>query len=411
MAAEAKVLVVDDRLEVRALVSSELEEAGFRVVEAMDGRAGWRCFQDEHPDLVVTDLRMPCADGIELFRRIRSVSSVPVILLTAYGDVPTAVAAMKGGAQEFLTFPDDLDRMIARVRELVGSGFKAEHAKWLESRIAGRSPAARRVRERITALAPLKVPVLVSGEPGTGRDTIVTVLHVLGRWADTPLLPVRCGDPRASTVPVAGSAVYLDEVGRLRPDAQVTWFECLAAMERSGPQRPVRVFASTSEDLAARAREGSFHPRLSQKLLRFSIPVPPLRERKEDLDQIVPALVGRIGEAMGRDLARVSRAALAHLKSQVWLANVRELAGVVEKVVAFSARGEVTLEQVKQVLGEHPESVASMRDRRDRRRREELVVALDASGGNLAEVARRLGISRGAVIYRAKKYGLLPQSG
>ena len=115
---ERTALVVDDRPESRELVAGDLAEAGFHVVEAEDGLDGWRQFRRNEPDLVVTELRMPGADGIELLRRIRGVSSVPVILLTAYGDVPAAVAAIKGGAEEFFTFPDDLDRVVDRAHEL-----------------------------------------------------------------------------------------------------------------------------------------------------------------------------------------------------------------------------------------------------------------------------------------------------
>ena len=180
MSAEARVLVVDDQSEARALLARDLEEAGFGVVEAGDGVEGWERFRRVGPDLVVTDLRMPRADGIELLRRIRSVSNVPVILLTAYGDVPTAVAAMKGGAQEVFHFPDDLDQLIPRIRELSVRGAAAYGA--LETALAGRTPAMRRVRERVRALAPLPPPALVRGEAGTGRDSVALALR-----ADAPI--------------------------------------------------------------------------------------------------------------------------------------------------------------------------------------------------------------------------------
>ena len=407
MPTRPKALLVNGRIEVRTLVSNELEEAGFHVVEATDGLAGWQRFRKEEPDLVVSDLRMGGLGGIELLREIRTVSSVPVILLTAHADVANVVAAMKGGAQEFFTFPNDLGRMISRVCDLVGSGVPVAKAEWLETRVAGNSRAMHRIRERIAALAPLKVPVLVCGESGTGRDCIVNALHLLSSRGDTPLISIRGGDPNSLKVPPPGSVVYLDEIGRLEPDEQVRWFEYIREMEKSGPRRVARVYASTSADLGASAGEGSFHPKLSNQLLRFTILLPPLRERIEDLDQIVPIIVTRLGEAMGRERAHIEAPAIEYLKSQPWLGNVRELSAVLEKLVAFSPRGDVTRDRVEQVLGELPASVASIRSRRGRRQREELSALIDSCGGNLAEVARQLSISRGAVIYRAQKYGLL----
>ncbi len=256
----------------------------------------------------------------------------------------------------------------------------------------------------------MKVPVLVCGESGTGRDCIVNALHLLSSRGDTPLISIRGGDPISLKVPPPGSVVYLDEIGRLEPDEQVRWFEYIREMEKSGPRRVARVYASTSADLGASAGEDSFHPKLSNQLLRFTILLPPLRERIEDLDQIVPIIVTRLGEAMGRERAHIEAPAIEYLKSQPWLGNVRELSAVLEKLVAFSPRGDVTRDQVEQVLGELPASVASIRSRRSRRQREELSALIDSCGGNLAEVARQLSISRGAVIYRAQKFGLLKKS-
>jgi len=406
MAGEAKVLLVDDRAEARALIAGDLAEAGLAVVEARDGMEAWNRFRAEAPDLVVSDLRMPRADGIELLRRIRGISSVPVILLTAYADVATAVEGIKGGAQEFFTFPDDLERMIARARELACASASQPEADRLEQRVAGRSAAMRRVRERIRALAGLNVPVLVRGEPGTGRDHVARALHGLGGSGDAPLVTVRAGAAAPAPRIPAGAAFYLDEIGRFSPAEQAHWFERLRAAEAPGAPR---VLACSSEDLAERASEGAFHAGLAEKLQRFAILLPPLRERLEDLAQLAPLLAARIGAAMGRSGVQLDRGALALLREQPWPGNVRELASVLERLVAFSARGAITRERVREVLGESLGSVESLRLRREAQQREELVALLAACRGNLAEVARRQNLSRGAVIYRAQKHGLLPK--
>jgi len=408
MAGEAKVLLVDDRAEARALVAGDLSQAGLAVVEARDGIEAWNRFRAEAPDLVVSDLRMPRADGIELLRRIRGISSVPVILLTAYADVATAVEVMKGGAQEFFTFPEDLERMIARARELAFASASRPEDERLAQWVAGRSIAMRRVRERIRALAGLRVPVLVRGEPGSGRDQVARAIHLCGGSGDAPFVALRAGGAAPAPRIAAGGAFYLDEISRFSVPEQAHWYERLRGAEAEAAGAP-RVLACASEDLGERAREAGFHPGLAEKLQRFALLLPPLRERLEDIAQLAPLLAARIGAAMGRPAVQLDRGALALLREQQWPGNVRELASVLERLVAFSAHGAITRERVREVLGESPDSVDSLRLRREHQQREELVALLAVCRGNLAEVARRQGLSRGAVIYRVQKHGLLPK--
>jgi DNA-binding NtrC family response regulator len=408
MGGEAKVLLVDDRTEARALVAGDLAEAGLAVVEARDGVEAWSRFRSEAPDLVVSDLRMPRADGIELLRRIRGVSSVPVILLTAYADVATAVLGIKGGAQEFFTFPDDLERMVARARELALASAARPEDEQLERLLAGKSPAMKRVRERIRALAGLRVPVLVRGEPGSGRDQAARALHELGGGGDAPFVVLRAGGAVPAPRVEAGCAIYLDEIERFSPAEQAYWFDRLRARDAETASAP-RVLASAQQDLPERARAGGFHAALAERLQRFAIALPPLRERAQDVAQLAPLLAERIGAALGRPAVQLDRGALALLREQQWPGNVRELAGVIERLVAFSVHGTITRERVREVLGESEGSVGSLRLRREQQQREELVALLADCRGNLAEVARRLSLSRGAVIYRAQKHGLLPK--
>jgi DNA-binding NtrC family response regulator len=282
-------------------------------------------------------------------------------------------------------------------------------AQRLAALIIGKSAAMRRLRDRVRALAPLQVPVLVSGEPGTGHDHVIGCLHEFSSGDRAKPVTVASGDAGALQRPTAGTAYYLDEVGRFTPAEQVHWFECLCESERAGPECAIRIFASTSDDFALHARDGAFHPAFAERLLRFQVPIAPLRERPEDIGPLVSHLADRIGRQMGRQRVRFDRSAIALLRTPAWPGNVRELAEVVEKLVAFSPGGDVTRERVREVFGESPDSVATLRHQRSQKQREELVVLLESCGGNLAEVARRLDISRGAVIYRAQKHGLLPR--
>ena len=281
--------------------------------------------------------------------------------------------------------------------------------------MAGRSPAMRRVRERLAALSPLRVPVLIAGEGGSGRDSAVEALHALGRHGGRPLVAVRCGvRPQRALLPPRGSSVYLDEVGRLPAAEQARWLGHLGLRGDARTRRVARVYASTSDDLRALAREGSFSPELAEYLSRFRVHLPPLRDRRRDVPELARSLASTIGLRLGRRITGIEEGALLRLSLQPWNGNVAELAGVMEKLVAFSATGEITLEGVGQVLGTAPGSADT--PSADTRRagptacgRGELLLVFHECGGNLAAAARRLGISRSTLVSRAKRLGLLPR--
>jgi DNA-binding NtrC family response regulator len=385
-----------------------MARAGFRITEANNGVDGWQRFQHCRPDLVVSDLTMPGADGIDLLKRIREVSTVPVILFSATGDVQAAVAAIKAGAQEFFRFPKDRMRMVDRAQALASE--PGEIAR-LEEQLVGSSPEMRRVRERVCALASLRVPVLVSGDPGTGRDHVVRCIAELASGESARLVKLTrdtAGDVRQ---PDAHSSYYLDGFDAFSlPDQArwLTWIRCAEADEAVGSPR---VFASTARNPERLTSVASLQPEFSERLLRFEVPLVPLRERRGDIPALALHLAARIATDMGRDQIRVEPGAIDLFGSQAWTGNVRELAQVIEKLVAFSPGGHVTAERAREIFGEARGGVAGLREQRNQRQRDELVGMLETCGGNIAEVARRLGLSRGAVIYRAQKYGLLPKGG
>jgi DNA-binding NtrC family response regulator len=395
------VLVVDDRREVRELLAEELEDVGLRVVLAADGLQGWACYRRAEPDLVVTDLRMPRSDGIDLLRRIREVASTPVILLTAHGDSATGLLALSSGAEEFMTFPDDLGRLLDRGRMLA-----TRRAPELAPAdfLAGSSSSIRRVREQIGRLAPLAVPVLVRGECDRGRASVVAELHAHGPWARDPLVCVDAS-AGAATLPATG-CVHLVGVERLSTSEQLRWLQAL----REGADReeapPFRLLASTTADLGALARFGSFDPELALCLSHDVIQVPALRERLDDLRELVPALVRRLARHGGLHDVRVPAPIVTSLRTHPWPGNLDQLLGVLQHAVQRARRGAIALEDVESALRDPASGPGSLRDLLTRRQRDELARLFDDCHGNLAEMARRLGVSRGSVVYRLHKLGL-----
>lgn len=404
------VLVVDDQYEVRSVIATELAQLGIAVREAVDGLDGWKTFQRDKPDLVITDLRMPGADGIELLQRIRSVSDVPVLLLTAYGDIPTAVSAVKYGAQNFLEFPEDLDRLLDLTQSLLEErGTSRGLESQLEALIVGKSPAMQQVRRRVAGIAPLgDVPILVLGEAGTGRDHIVETLHGLSTRCDQSLRKISCAEKSSRSLPTTG-AVYFDEITHLSAEEQ-RYILSVTTREDCQGDTEIRFYASTSHEPSAAVASETLLPEISEYFRRFSIRLPPLRDRLADIPALVGVLCEKIGTSLGRPSVRINAAGIARLKQHLWPGNVRELAGVLEQVIAFSADGAISKRHISEAIGECAQSVTTARQQRDREQREELIILLEESGGNLAEVARRLDLSRGAVHYRARKFGLFVSS-
>ena len=276
----------------------------------------------------------------------------------------------------------------------------------IDGGIVGRSAPMQRVRERVAALARLSVPVLVRGEEGSGRSHVVAALRALRGESDTELWTLRSGDRRLLGPLDARRSIALDEVTQLSPVEQARWRDAL----QSARAPRASLYATSSEDLAQQARRGVFDPALAEALSRFSIALPPLRERRDDLPELVAALARRACARLGRDPVAWSRAALRLLQAQSWPGNVRELADLVERLVAFAAGTRIERGHVEAVFDESPRSVGATRRARTRRQREELLRLIDETGGNLAEVARRLEMSRGGVIYRAQKFGLMRKS-
>ncbi len=401
------VLVVDDQKRARELLSAELEEAGFTVVAAADGEAGWERFCQSEPGVVVTDMSMPRCDGIELLRRIRSRSDVPVIVFSGHGSVESAAEAFKAGADDFV---NSLDLEIDALVGLVGDALHTKHAPpsgaELEKRLVGDSEAITRVRWQLNGLAPLSTSVLVSGEPGTGRSTAIRAMHELGATSSGHLQRVNAIAFVPADFPKSASigGVHLVDVEQLTPEAQRFWADRLARNETSGLASPTRVFASTSAELSSLVRSGAFDPRLGHSLLRFEVAMPPLRDRTSDVPLISKALLQKIGTAVGRTRIQLSPAALKHLETCRFPENLRQLERLLERAVAYSHGKVIRRQTLEELMSDLEKSIASMREERQLIERERLLRALRDAGGNITHAAEILGKSRAAVYRLIEKH-------
>ncbi len=403
------VLVVDDQQRARDLLGAELSDAGFTVVTAADGEEGWQTFCETGASVVVTDMSMPRCDGIELLRRIRSRSDVPVIVFSGHGSIESAAAAFKAGADDFVNSLDvEIDDLVGLVRDAAQARRAPPSGIELERRLVGNSDAIARVRWQLNGLAPLFTPVLVSGEPGTGRSTAIRAMHELGATSRGQFHQFDASSFVPAEFPQSGSieGIHLVDVEHLSPDAQNYWKNRLARDARSDLPSPLRIFASTSAKLPALIEAGAFDPRLGQALLRFEVEMPSLRNRAADVPQISEALLQKLGTAVGRERIQLSPAALKYLESCRFPENLRQLERLLERAIAYSLGKVIRRQTLQELMADLEKTVEGMRQDRQLLERERLLQALREAGGNITQTAEILEKSRAAVYRLIAKHDI-----
>lgn len=455
----AHVLVVDDEegiLEVCEDTLSRLPDA--TIDTEQDSRRAAERIERGAYDLLITDIRMPGLDGIELLRRARAKDpGLAVLLITAYPSVETAVESLRLGASDYVTKPFvPSDLLAAAGRLLETKGLREENALLRRQadrgreaeEIVGACPAMIRVREAIARAAETDIDVLIAGEPGTGKELAAREIHRLGRRsvgrfvsADCDAIPAsqleaeffgreRSGDEEASSWTLGliefadGGTFFLDEVGQLPLHIQARLLRVLQerATRRGGggEERLVdlRVVCATSRDLDAEVRAGRFRADLYYAISAGRIELPPLRERGEDLALLVERLVERYAREMRRERARIEPDAMATLARYAWPGNVRELQNVLRRALAMGCDETLTVDDlpeaiVAQASERSPEGEGGFfrfrRQRIEAFEREYLVGLMRTCLGDVPRAVREARIPRGTLYRLLKKHGLLPE--
>lgn len=402
-----RVLVADPIRENRVSLIDTLSSHGISCVEAADGMSAWSRFTADEPDLILAALKLPGLPALDLLTRVRDISTTPFVMQVPAGEFTAAITAIRSGAADVIPFPCNADELSGRIRAAIETNPHRRSRKGELRMFVGRGPTASRIREQIRALAGLRIPVLFRGETGSGRDHAARCLAQLDGVDLNEVLKCSPATGASLTRNHASKIVYIDQVELHSRADQAYWSERIIESELSRAGAPRRVLVSTSGDLEALSRRNELDAKLASLLHRFVVSIPPLRDRREDVIPLADNLSRRLSCRIGRAQVAFTAPALKLLQQQPWPGNVTQLAAVVEKLVAFSPDGLITKRLVSSILAESPASVASLRRDAVRRQRDELLAMLDSTGGNLAEAARRMGMSRGAVIYRAQKFGLL----
>ena len=445
MSAE-RILLIDDDESIRKVIGYMLEEAKYAAVTAASAEEGVGIFRSRRPDLVLSDIKMPKKDGLELLTEFKAIDpSVPVIILTAFGTVETAVEAMKRGAADYLTKPiarDDLLMTIAKVLRM--RRLEAENEdlrdtlndRFRFASIIGLSPAMNTVFDTLRKVAATDATVLITGESGTGKELVAKALHFNSPRRAHRLITVNCAaiphelletelfghvrgaftgavrDKMGKFELADGGTLFLDEIGSMPVHLQAKLLRAVQEreIERVGDERTiqvdVRVVAATNRSLPALIAQGLFREDLYYRLNVVPIRLPALRERTGD----IPVLAKHFVAQFARD-ARVSlsRGALDAMARYRWPGNVRELENFCERIVLMRtghAIDEALVEQhLAALAGEAAPATATLREIE----RAAVLDALRSSGWNQSRAARRLGVPRHILLYRMKKFDIRPE--
>ena len=444
MTARQRALIVDDEPDIRELLEITLGRMKLDTRNARNLKEARDWLAKESFDLCLTDMRLPDGSGLDLVQHIQQrYPHTPVAMITAYGSLDTAVNALKAGAFDFVTKPVDL----ARLRELVNSALrlsdKASEPGAVDSRLLGDSPPMRALRTQIGKLARSQAPVYISGESGSGKELVARLIHEQGPRSEQPFVPVNCGaipselmeseffghrkgsftgaieDKQGLFQAANGGTLFLDEVADLPLAMQVKLLRAIQekAIRPVGGQQEVvvdvRILCATHKDLAAEVAAERFRQDLYYRLNVIELRVPPLRERREDIQQLATAMLERLSGS-AQSPARLAPEALDKLKSYRFPGNVRELENMLER--AYTLCEADVIQAIDLRLSEAPcaangedaslVNIDNLEDHLESIERKLIMQALEETRWNRTAAAQRLGLSFRSMRYRLKKLGI-----
>jgi DNA-binding NtrC family response regulator len=449
------ILIVEDEAKMRRLLELNLGEDGFTTFSAEDAEAGLKLLHQNPIDLVLTDLKLPGMNGLEFLQAVkRQNAALPVVVMTAFGSVETAVEAMKAGASDYVLKPFSLSemRMVVRkeldVRDLREENRSLREAlgeRYAHPNVVSRSPKMQEVLATVERVALTNATVLLGGESGVGKDLIARAIHEKSRRANGPFLKINSTaipenlleselfgfEKGAFTGAVASKpgkfeladkgTLFLDEIGDIPPATQVKLLRVLQEreFERLGGTKTVKVdvrlIAATNRDLREALEQGTFREDLYYRLNVVPIDIAPLRERREDIPELVNLFVSRFAGESGKLIEGITPQAMQMLVNYHWPGNVRELQNIVERACALSKGPQLEASDIhidvrpsksgNGAPGFLPEGM-TLEQWED----EMVQEALRRANGNKSQAARLLGLSRNALRYRLSKIGIADES-
>ena len=446
------ILIIDDDTSLRRVLEYNLQEAGYSVAAAASGEEGLRLFAEVQPFLVISDMKMPGMDGMQVLKSVKERSpETPVIMITAFGSVDMAVEAMKAGAYDYITKPFNRDELRLTVAKALQFSSLFQENRQLKSQLAdradfsaiiGSSAAMEKLFQVVAKVADTEASVLITGESGTGKELVARSIHSRSSRKSGPFVAINCaaiphdlleselfghmkgaftGAVRDKTGKFSladGGTLFLDEVGDLPPLLQPKLLRALQerVIEPVGGTKEhkldVRVVAATNLDMEKAISDGAFREDLYYRLAVIPLHLPPLRQRRDDIPLLLRHFCGR----HGAETVQFDKAALAVLVSYPWPGNVRELENLVERLLIMRNGDTITAEDLPEkvlhnqrlvsagtVVNLPPEGYPL-----EQLEREVVVQALERNNWNQTAAARFLRIPRHTLIYRMEKYAITP---
>lgn len=448
------ILLADDDASLRRVLEFQLRESGFEVLSAPDGLRALELFTEHEVACLITDMRMPGLSGLELLRRVQAINKdTPVIVITAFGDVETAVEAMRAGAFDFITKPFNREQILLTIGKALAFGATVSenrnlrrlvHERFGLENFIGASARMRAVLDTVERVAHTDVTALIYGESGTGKELIAKGIHFNSSRESKPFIAVNCAaipealfeselfghkrgsftgaiaDVKGKFEEAMGGTLFLDEISQLPLALQPKLLRVLQESEitRLGESIPrkvnARIIAATNRDLTTMIEDGSFREDLYFRLAVVTIEIPPLRERREDIPLLIDHFLARAMKRHNRQDLRIDREVFAALSAYSFPGNVRELENIVERMVVLARTNTATIEDLPaQMRGGSSNNAANVLLNMppeglsiEKVEREIIRQALEMHNGNQTRAARYLDITRSALIYRMQKYGL-----
>jgi two-component system response regulator AtoC len=454
-----KILIVDDELNMRLVLAAMLKKEGYEIASASDGREALQILKSGKISAVVTDLKMPNIDGMELLHCVSERHpEVPVIMITAHGTVATAVEALKKGALDYITKQFDLDELKNVISKAIKTRILKESELFLppdeieRTGIIGTSKRTLEIFDAIKRVAPTTTTILITGETGTGKELVADAIHYNSPRKNNPLIKINCaaisetlmeselfgyekGAYTGAAITKPGKfelahkgTLFLDEVGEIPRDMQVKLLRVIQEQEfeRVGGLRTikvdVRIIAATNSNLLQQVQAGNFREDLYYRLNVFPIDVPPLRERKEDILPLVDYFVEKFNKKLELSVAVDSEVKEMLLRYE-WPGNIRELENLVERMMLLAKDNLITSREVPDEFKAAITRIITapsddgkkpfkdyMRDHVENVEKQMIIKCLEESGGNVTNAAKQLGLSRKGLQLKMIKYNLRKES-
>jgi two-component system response regulator HydG len=448
---ESRILIVDDEANARNALAEILSDEGYVTKTAADGFKALPSLEAFSPHLVLTDLKMPGMDGVQLLAKVRQHDpEIPVVVMTAFGEVETAVSAIRAGAVDYLTKPLNADQLLVVLRRALEHYRLRLETRQLRERldqryqfsnILGRSAEMQSVFKAVSQVAKSRATVLITGASGTGKELVAAAIHQNSTRQAGPFVKLHCAAlveslleselfghergaftgadrRREGRFEVAnGGTLFLDEIAEISPSIQVKLLRVLQEreFERVGGSQTlktdVRVIAATNRDLATLVEQGKFRQDLFYRLNVVNIRLPPLSQRMGDVAALADHFLRKFCEENGKEVSQISAQALARLARYHWPGNVRELENVMERAVVMCEGSEIGVEHfppemMVQEDGEPRIPGSSLTDIE----RYAILRTLEHCGGSTSKAAEILGISVRKIQYKLQEYGAAPKS-